>query len=84
MKMFLSIATPNAANLLLPLLLAVCAAARAVASIATHDPLLTVTPAKAGAQLYRKQKSGVPAFAGMTKSDWVIERGLRERKERKG
>jgi hypothetical protein len=74
MKMFLSIAALVAANLLLTQLLAVCAAARAVASIITYDPMLTVTPAEAGGQLYRRQKCGVPAFAGMTKSNWVIER----------
>jgi hypothetical protein len=80
MKMVLSIAALVAANTLLPLLLAVCAVARAVASIIIHASMLTVTPAKAGAPLYRGQKSGVPASAGMTRSNWVIERGLHERK----
>jgi hypothetical protein len=42
MKMFLSIAAQLAANLLLPLFLAVCAVARAIASIITYDPTLAV------------------------------------------
>jgi hypothetical protein len=83
MMMFLSIAALVAAKLLLPLLLAVGAAARAVASIITHDPKLTVTPAKAGAQLYRRQKSRVPAFAGMTKSDWVFKCGTTAKTEKR-
>jgi hypothetical protein len=83
MKMFRPIAALVAANLLLPLLLVVRAAARTVASIIIDITTSTVTPAKAGAQLAYWQKSRVPAFAGMTKSNWVIERDLHERKRKR-
>jgi hypothetical protein len=80
MKMLLSIAALFAAKFLLPLLLVVRPAARAVASIITYDPISSATPAQAGGPLNRGQKSGVPAFAGMTRSDLEIERGLHKRK----
>jgi hypothetical protein len=37
--------------------------------------IIDVTPAKAGAQLNRAQRSGVPAFAGMTNDRFAIKAG---------
>jgi hypothetical protein len=90
MLMRLPIAALIAAKLLLlPLVFAVYAAARAGRSgvIVFFDALCRVmapslkaalsnthvTPAKAGAPLDRKPKSGVPAFAGMTDS-WCVDK----------